>query len=138
MTDEELEEITRLLEEQGWQPRACDVEVPVYGNRVPCGQPTDVGDVLVERHLSLPHAIVRNIKAYVIVAKGNSMEDMGIHDGDEVLVELCDTASDNEAQPRIPSHPCARGDGAPHPRPRAEGAAGHSACALRRNTGNHR
>lgn len=97
MTDEELEEMTRLLEEQGWQPRACDVEVPVYGNRVPCGQPTDVGDVLVERHLSLPHAIVRNIKAYVIVAKGNSMEDMGIHDGDEVLVELCDTASDNEA-----------------------------------------
>ncbi|MBR1800228.1 MAG: hypothetical protein IJ767_01850 [Bacteroidaceae bacterium] len=96
-TEEELKEMMRLLEEQGWQPRACDVLVPVYGNRVPCGQPSDVGDALVERHLSLPHAIVRSIKAYVIQARGNSMEDMGICDGDEVLVELCDTACDNEA-----------------------------------------
>lgn len=87
----------RLLEEQGWQPRACDVEVPVYDNQVPCGQPSDVGDVVVERHLSLPRAIVRNIKAYVITAKGESMVDMGINDGDEVLVELCETADDNEA-----------------------------------------
>ena len=97
MTEEELKEMMRLLEEQGWQPRACDMDVPVYGNRVPCGQPTDVGDVLVERHLSLPSGIIRNIKAYVIQAKGNSMEDMGICDGDEVLVELCETACDNEA-----------------------------------------
>lgn len=97
MTEDELEEMMRLLEEQGWQPRVCDVEVPVYGNQVPCGLPSDVGDVLVERHLSLPHNIVRSIKAYVIQAKGNSMEDMGICNGDEVLVELCDTACDNEA-----------------------------------------
>ena len=87
----------RLLEEQGWQPRECDVQVPVYGNRVPCGRPLDVADAFVERHMSLPHTIVRSIKAYVIQAKGNSMEDMGISDGDELLVELCDTACDNEA-----------------------------------------
>lgn len=87
----------RLLEEQGWQPRVCDVQVPVYGNRVPCGRPLSIEDVFVERHMSLPHTIVRSISAYVIKAKGNSMEDMGIHDGDEVLVELCDTAHDNEA-----------------------------------------
>lgn len=97
MTEEELEEMVRLLEEQGWQPRECDVEVPVYGNHVPCGQPVDVYDVFVERHMSLPHPIVRSISAYVIKAKGNSMEDMGISDGDELLVELCETAHDNEA-----------------------------------------
>ena len=87
----------RLLEEQGWQPRVCDVEVPVYGNRVPCGLPLDMSEAFVERHMSLPHAIVRNISAYVIQAQGDSMEDMGIHDGDQVLVELCETAHDNEA-----------------------------------------
>ena len=97
MTEEELEEMMRLLEEQGWQPRVCDVQVPVYGNRVPCGRPLSIEDVFVERHMSLPHTIVRSISAYVIKAKGNSMEDMGIHDGDEVLVDLCDTAHDNEA-----------------------------------------
>ena len=67
MNEDELEEMMRLLEEQGWQPRECDVHVPVYGNRVPCGRPLDVADAFVERHMSLPHTIVRSIKAYVIL-----------------------------------------------------------------------
>ncbi len=97
MEDNDMKDYIDELEAQGWNPRACDMSVPVYANRVPCGLPTDSGDECVDRHMSLPHEIVRNIRAYVIRAMGNSMEDMGISDGDDVLVELCDTARDNEA-----------------------------------------
>ena len=90
-------ELLEQLEAQGWNPRVCDVEVPVFINRVPCGTPTDTGDPTVDRHMSLPHPFVRNIRAYAIEAKGDSMEDMNISSGDLLLVELCDTAEDNQA-----------------------------------------
>ncbi len=29
----------------GWNPQMCDVLVPYYDNRVPCGMPNETGDI---------------------------------------------------------------------------------------------
>ena len=36
MDSEELKEIFKLLEEQGWNPMLCDTPVPFYDNPVSC------------------------------------------------------------------------------------------------------
>ena len=48
MTEQELQEILDLLEAQGLRPRLCDTPVPYYDNRVPCGTPNELGDVVTE------------------------------------------------------------------------------------------
>ena len=48
MTEQELKEIFKLLEEQGWKPMLCDTPVPFYDSEVPCGPPNGVGDVVCE------------------------------------------------------------------------------------------
>ena len=42
----ELTEIFQRLEEQGWEPQVCDTPVPYYDTPVPCGKPTEVGDLV--------------------------------------------------------------------------------------------
>lgn len=37
---EELRELFREYSALGWNPQMCDVLVPYYDNRVPCGMPS--------------------------------------------------------------------------------------------------
>ena len=46
MTEEELKEIFKELEEQGFEPMLCDTPIPCFDNEVMCGNPTDVGDLI--------------------------------------------------------------------------------------------
>ena len=81
-----MEELFRGLEEQGWHPMLCDTPVPVYDNAVPCGKPADVGDVEKEYKL-MPEETVSLQPGFMVKAKGDSMKDAGIFDGDRVIID---------------------------------------------------
>jgi len=44
--NDELKELFRELEEQGWKPMLCDTPVPVFDNKVMCGVPNGIGDIV--------------------------------------------------------------------------------------------
>ncbi|MBO4800877.1 MAG: hypothetical protein J5545_03330 [Bacteroidaceae bacterium] len=89
MTKEELEEIFRELEAQGWEPKLCDTPVPFFDTRVPCGEPNQVFDDCREEVL-LPRDLLSMQPEFCVRVKGESMCDAGIADGDIVRV-LCTT-----------------------------------------------
>ena len=80
-----LEKLFDELEEQGWHPMLCDTPVPVYDNAVPCGKPADVGDVEKEYKL-MPEETVSLQPGFMVKAKGDSMKDVDISEGDMVNV----------------------------------------------------
>lgn len=96
MTELEQKELFAVLEAQGAQPKVCDVEVPVYLSTVMCGTPTEMGDEYIEEYRLLPIELVRRIEAYIIKAQGDSMIDMGIESGDELLIESRETVDDGD------------------------------------------
>ena len=42
MTKKEIQEILKMLKEDGWDPKLCDTKVPYYDAVVPCGVPEDL------------------------------------------------------------------------------------------------
>ena len=80
-----MEELFRGLEEQGWHPMLCDTPVPVYDNAVPCGKPADVGDVEKSMEL-MPDEMVSLKPEFVVQARGDSMKDVFIKEGDFIKV----------------------------------------------------
>ena len=85
MTKEELKEVFQQLEEQGWQPKLCDTLVPFYDVDVMCGKPNGVGDV-VKEYMALPHEMAPIGTEFTITAKGDSMIDANIFEGDIIKV----------------------------------------------------
>ena len=67
------------------------ISVPVVGS-IRCGDP-EGEEEQVEEYVSLPESIFGRGKFYLVRAKGDSMVDAGIDDGDLVLVELRREAS---------------------------------------------
>ena len=86
MTEQEFNELFKLLEAQGWEPRLCDTPVPFYDNDVKCGQPTGIGDVAADVKM-LPKDFLSALSEFMVRAKGDSMEGANIFDGDIVRVE---------------------------------------------------
>jgi hypothetical protein len=64
----------------------CDTPVPYYNMPVSCGLPNEFGDIPAV-NIALPNYLVKGLKVYAIDAGGDSMEDVGIHDGDVLLIE---------------------------------------------------
>ena len=85
MNEEELKEILKELREQGWNPLLCDTPVPFYDTAVRCGQPMEV---YTERpdNIMLPKDLLSMQPEFTIWAKGDSMKDAGICQGDMVKV----------------------------------------------------
>ena len=63
---------------------------PLVGG-IPCGDP-NVEDSVVEEYVNLPCSIFGNGNYYLLIAKFDSMEDVGIHDGDVLVIEPAQTA----------------------------------------------
>ena len=95
MTQEELDELFRGLTEQGWNPRLCDLELPHFDNKVSCGKPTGIGDVM-RKTKRLPDGAVVNPEFTVDVV-GDSMKEAGIEDGDTVIVSGNTSYEDGDA-----------------------------------------
>ena len=76
----------KALEAQGWAPKWCDTPVPYFDNPVACGNPTAIGDA-VKGYKMLPQEMVEGLDAFMVRARGDSMKDAGILDGDLVLID---------------------------------------------------
>ena len=70
------------------------ISVPVVGS-IRCGDP-ETEEEQVEEYVSLPESIFGKGKFYLVRAKGDSMVDAGIDDGDLVLIELRQEASEGD------------------------------------------
>ena len=66
--------------------RSGYVSVPVVGS-IRCGDP-EAEEEQVEEYVSLPESVFGKGQFYLLRAKGDSMADAGIEEGDLVLVEL--------------------------------------------------
>ena len=95
MNEEELKEILKELREQGWNPLLCDTPVPFYDTAVRCGQPMEV---YTERpdNIMLPKDLLSMQPEFTIWAKGDSMKDAGICQGDMVKVVCVDIPQDGD------------------------------------------
>ena len=91
MTEQELREVLKLLEDAGWEPQLCDTPIPVYES-VHAGNPEAPSQIPADMAL-VPKALLSMCPEMMVRVKGNSMIDAGIEDGDVVKMEL-------EASPR--------------------------------------
>lgn len=89
------EEAFAMLEEYGLDPQWCDTPVPFYDVPVSCGNPTLIGD-LVMGYKPLPKDMVDKMDGFMTRAKGDSMKDAGIIDGDTVLTDKTDRLYDGD------------------------------------------
>ena len=83
---EELREVFRSLDAQGWNPELCDTPVPYYDNAVPCGHPVAAGDIVGGDFTMLPCGGADIDTTFVVNVRGNSMTDAGIESGDRLEV----------------------------------------------------
>lgn len=90
------DEALAFLDNQGICYKTCDTAVPVLGNKVSCGVPLDMGDLMIEEYTSLPHAAVRRHFVVAVPAKGDSMIEANIHDDDWLQLEVGAIPSDGE------------------------------------------
>ena len=77
------------------KPRAIEVvNVPMIG-RVAAGQPI-LAVENIESYFPIPAEFMPNAESFMLRVQGESMINAGILDGDNILVEKCDTAHNGE------------------------------------------
>ena len=81
---EELRELFIALDKQGLNPQMCDTLVPYYANGVPCGMPSDVGDIRHDEYDLMPRDMVALNQTFTFNAYGDSMVGAGIDHGDRL------------------------------------------------------
>ena len=86
MTEQELKEIFELLEAQGLRPELYDTPVPFYDAHVPCGTPNELGDVVPDGYVMLPHGLPGVESVFGLSVSGDSMVGVGIEEGDRLDV----------------------------------------------------
>ena len=64
----------------------CDTPVPYYDTGISCGLPNEFGDIPPEMIMA-PHELTEGRSVFFIHAEGDSMEDLGIYDGDMLMME---------------------------------------------------
>ncbi len=95
LTEQELKEIFKDLEEQGWEPRLCDTAVPYFENAVMCGNPADVGDLIWGMEM-YPRDFFDNENEFMAMVRGDSMKDVNIIEGDKVIVRATKSFQDGD------------------------------------------
>lgn len=88
-------ELFEALEKAGMEPMLCDTPVPFFDNKVACGVPTSVGDVVTDV-LMVPQSTLSMQQEFFITAWGDSMEGADIRDGDLLKVKAQMTANDGD------------------------------------------
>ncbi len=91
----DFEQLLEVLEKDGRRPMVCDTPVPFYDNKVKCGSPTGVGDIVREVKM-VPHATMSMLQEFFVLAGGDSMEGVSIEDGDILRVKAQPTANDGD------------------------------------------
>ena len=86
MTNEEFQEIIRLLEKSGLNPQVCNTPIPCFEAPVQAGPLTDSGDATPSGWMMIPEDLARS-SMLMIPVKGESMRDAGFSPGDRVVVD---------------------------------------------------
>ena len=86
MTNEELQEIFRMLEESGMNPQYCDTPILCLDASVQAGRLTDSGYVSTEGMAWMPEELVSS-SMLMMKVRGESMRDAGFSPGDRIVVE---------------------------------------------------
>ena len=81
--------VTKRMETEG-----PHVSIPVLGT-VACGPGEEEEEHLTE-YIRMPESLVGKGELFALIAKGESMIDAGIFDGDLIFVSECNTASNGE------------------------------------------
>lgn len=95
MSEEELKEILKEMEEQGFEPMLCDTPIPCFDNEVMCGSPADIGDIVKKIGL-MPAELLAWEPGFVMKARGDSMKDANILEGDLIRIEVTDRFHDGD------------------------------------------
>ena len=95
MTEQELKEIFKELEEQGFEPMLCDTPIPCFDNEVMCGSAADIGDIVKKIGL-MPAELLAWEPGFVMKARGDSMKDADILEGDLVRIEVTNQFHDGD------------------------------------------
>ena len=82
----DLQEIFRQLEASGMNPRLCTIPVPCYSGGIHAGTPSMPGDITVEEHMFMAGDVLMSERTYVVDVVGDSMRDVDIMPGDQLLV----------------------------------------------------
>lgn len=90
------EETMEWMERNGIRYEVCDTPVPVLSNKVSCGVPLDIGDLVIDEYTNLPNSAVRLHPVVDVPAKGDSMIEADIHEDDWLQLELGAIPSDGE------------------------------------------
>ena len=86
MTNEEFQEIIRLLEKSGLNPQVCNTPIPYFEAPVQAGPLTDSGDATPSGWVMIPEDLAKS-SMLMIPVKGESMRDAGFSPGDRVVVD---------------------------------------------------
>lgn len=93
---QELYEAMSLLNQAGWSPRVCDTMIHVSACPVCCGQPALPGDDSSDDSLLLPSSLVGMQPEIFVPARGDSMVEAGIDEGDLLRVRINDAPRDGD------------------------------------------
>lgn len=93
---EDLRELFRILDEQGWKPQLCDTPVPYYDAGIPCGNPADLPGSIPDGYMLLPRGASGIESRFSVSVRGDSMVGAGIDDGDELDVVATPVADDGD------------------------------------------
>lgn len=83
-----IDEKDVVLHDKNWIPEVvvCDHKIIDYFESIPCGNFREINDN-VEGFLEIPSSLLGNGEYFAVRARGVSMIDAGIEDGDIVIVE---------------------------------------------------
>lgn len=83
-----------ILDENFYNTRCEVATVPVVG-RVAAGEPI-LAVENVDSYFPIPTDMLSNKETFILIVKGESMINMGIFDGDYIVVEQCNTANNGD------------------------------------------
>ena len=86
MNLKELRTLFSDMQKNGMTAMLCDTAVPFYDVGVSCGRPNDVGDIPPEM-VMMPGMLTMGLVVFMTRARGDSMEGVGIHSGDLLMLE---------------------------------------------------
>ena len=95
MTTEELKEIFVMLAKKGLNPQLCDTPIPLFDSPVRCGDPTMVYDDSKDFFM-FPKELWSIYPEFMCRAKGDSMCDAGIEEGDLLVIQLQQEANEGD------------------------------------------
>lgn len=87
--------IKQILENAGWRPSEEFGEIVHYHNCAHCGEPTEAGDNDTEM-VRVARALIRYGAKFSVEAKGDSMIDAGISDGDILMIRQQNVAESGD------------------------------------------